>query len=53
MGDMAVGLSLNDREDLVRKLCSDLVHGECHIVNVKDSNFGALEKKVVTSNNAE
>ena len=33
--------SLNDREYLVWKLCGDLVHGEFHLVNVKDSNFGA------------
>ena len=43
---LVVGLSLNVWEDFVWKLCGDLVHSECHIVNVKDSDFGALGKKM-------
>ena len=42
---MLVGLYLYDKENLVCKICRDLVHGECHIVDVKDSNFGALGNK--------
>ena len=42
MDALVVGFSLNDREDLVWKLHGDLVHGECHLADVKDSNFGAL-----------
>ena len=45
MYTLVVGLSLNDREELVWKICGDLVHGECHLVDVKDSNFGALGGK--------
>ena len=38
---MLVGFSLDDWEDLVGKLHDDLVHSECNLVDVKDSNFGA------------
>ena len=41
MDDMVVGLSLDDWEDLVWKLCGDLVHSECHLVDVNNSNFEA------------
>ena len=41
MDALIFGFSFNDREDLVGKLCGDLVHGKCHIVDVKDSDFGA------------
>ena len=41
MNALVVGLSLDDLEDLVWGICVDLVHGECHIFYIKDSNFGA------------
>ena len=41
MDDMVVGFSLDDREYLVWKLRGDLVQGECHIVDIKGSSFGA------------
>ena len=43
---LLVGLYLNDQENLVCKICRDLVHGECHIVDIKDSNFRALGRKI-------
>ena len=46
MDAMLVGLYLYDKENLVCKICRDLVHGECHIVDVKDSNFRALGRKI-------
>ena len=46
MGDLIVGLSLDDREDLVLKFHGDLVHSKCHRFNVKYSGFGALGKKI-------
>ena len=39
--DLVVGFSLEDREDLVRKLHSDLVHDKCHLIDVKDCDFRA------------
>ena len=41
MDDLVVEFSLNYWEELVGKLRGDLVHGECHLVGVKDSDFGA------------
>ena len=46
MDDIVVGFYLNDRESLLYKLRGDLVHGECHIVNVKEFDFGALGNKI-------
>ena len=45
MDDLVLGFYLDDEEDIVKKLPVYLVHGECHLINVKDSNFGALGKK--------
>ena len=41
MDPLVVGLSIDHREELVWKLRSDLVHGECHCFNVKGSDFRA------------
>ena len=46
MDVLVVGFFLDYMEDLVWKLRGDLVHGECHIFDVKDLNFGALENKI-------
>ena len=46
MDALVVGFSLDYMEDLVWKLCGELVHGECHIFDVKDPNFGALGNKI-------
>ena len=45
MDDLVLGLSLDIRDDLVWIIFSYLVHGECHLVDVKDYDFGALGKK--------
>ena len=39
MDDMVVRFSLNDREDLLWKLYGGLVHGDFHLIHVKDSSF--------------
>ena len=41
MDALVVGFSFIGWEELVGKLRGDLVRCECHIVDVKDSNFGA------------
>ena len=50
MKDLVVGFSLDGQGDLVWKICGHLVHGECHLVDVKDSYFGALGILLATSN---
>ena len=40
MYDLAVLFSLDDLEDLVGNIRGDLVHGECHLFDIKDSSFG-------------
>ena len=52
MDALVVGFSLGDQEYLVWKLRGNLVHGECHLFDVKGSNCGALGEKIVTSNDA-
>ena len=37
--DLVVGLYIDDWENLVWKLSDDLVQDECHLIDVKDSNF--------------
>ena len=46
MDSMVVGFSLNVWEDLLWKLRGDLFHGDFHLVDVKDSDFGASWKKI-------
>ena len=41
MDDLLVESPLNDLEDLVLKLCGDLDHSECCLIDVKDSDFGS------------
>ena len=43
-----VGFYLDHWEEFVGVLCGDLVHGECHFVDVNESN----NKLLVTSNDA-
>ena len=52
MDSLVVGFSLDDRKELVWKLHGDLVHGECHLVNVKGYGFGSLGISLVTSNDS-
>ena len=52
MDSLVFRLSLDDRKELVWNLHGDLVHGECHLVNVKDYGFGYLGISLVTSNDA-
>ena len=46
MDSMVVGFSLNVWEDLLWKISGDLFHGDFHLVDVKDSDFGASWKKI-------
>ena len=46
MYSLLFGFSINHRYDLVWELCGDLFHGEFHRFDLKDSNFGALGKKI-------
>ena len=50
MDALLVRLYLNYCEDLLWKLHGDLSHGECHFVDVKDSNFGDLGIFLLTPN---
>ena len=38
---LLVRLYLDDKEELVWKIHGNLVHGEFHLVDIKDSDFGA------------
>ena len=44
MDDLVFGLSIDYWENLVWKLCGDLVQDECYLVNVKDSDFEVIGK---------
>ena len=46
MDALVVGFSLGNQQDLVRKLHGGLVRGECHLVDVKDSDFGDLGENI-------
>ena len=41
MDALVVESSLDDLENVLEKLCGDFVNGECHIVDINDSDFGA------------
>ena len=41
MDALIIVFSLDNWKDLEGGFCGDLVHGECHLVGVKDYNFGA------------
>ena len=44
MDALVVGYPFGDQKDLVWKICDDLVYVDFHIVDVKESDFGALGK---------